>query len=213
MKTTLRTLVFALALGFSIWTLAVSFSPISSNFQAGDEVSADGFNALFNAIGANFDAAKAAIDANEAAIASMSAKPAVSAGLVSNQAIPNNSVRKVNWNAESFDIGGFHDNATNNTRLTVPEAGIYQINALIAWETNGTGDRLLTVLKNGTLTQLSDTKTPVTGSSTSQSLSGMLELSAGDFLEVSVFQSSGTELDLFSTIPMQFSMVKVSEIP
>lgn len=213
MKTVLRTFVFACALGFGIWTLAVSFSPISSNFQAGDEVSADGFNALFNAIGANFDAAKSAIDANEAAISALSAKPAVSAGTVTNQAIPNNSVRKVNWNAESFDIGGFHDNTTNNTRLTVPEAGIYQINAMVAWGTNGSGERLLTVLKNGNLTQLTATKTPVSGSSTTQSLSGMLELAVGDFIEVSVFQSSGASLDLVSTVPMQFSMVKVSELP
>lgn len=213
MKTLLRTLVFACALGFGIWTLAVSFSPIASNFQAGDEVSADIFNTLFNTIGANFDAAKTAIDANETALAALTSQPAVSAGILNNQAIPSGSVRKVNWNAESFDIGEFHDNASNNTRLTVPETGIYQINALIAWETNGSGDRLLSVLKNGTLTQLSDTKTPVTGSSTTQSISGMLELAAGDFIELSVFQSSGSELDLISTIPMQFSMVKVSQLP
>ncbi len=216
-KRSLQALVSSLALGFGIWTLAVTFSPIASNFQAGAEVSATAFNELFAAISANFDAAKAAIEANEAAISALSsssaASPTVSVGTTTNQAIPNNAVRKVTWNAESFDTNAFHDNASNSTRLTINESGIYQINATIAWEANAAGDRLLTIVKNGSQTQLTDTETPVAGSSTSQSLSGILELAQGDFVEVTVFQSSGTELDLISTVPMQFSMVKVSEAP
>lgn len=217
MKTLIRSTIFAIALGFSVWTLAVvSFTDVSSNFSAGNEVSATAFNDLFAAINANFSTAKAAIDANEAAIANLAASsvaaPAVSAGTFTNQTVPNNSVRKIVWDGESFDIGGFHDNANNNTRLTIPEAGIYQVNALVAWSSNPTGDRILTVIKNGTVTQLTDVKT-ATGSLTSQSLNGLLSLEEGDFLETTVFQTSGTDLTTVSTSPMQFSVVKVSELP
>ena len=67
MKKLIRTTIAALVLGLGIWTLAVTFSPIVSNFQSGEQVSANAFNALFNAIDANFTAAKTAIDALEAA--------------------------------------------------------------------------------------------------------------------------------------------------
>jgi hypothetical protein len=64
----LRISAFALALGLGVWTLAVTFTPISSAFQAGQEVSAAAFNALFGDIDANFDAAAIAIDQNAADI-------------------------------------------------------------------------------------------------------------------------------------------------
>lgn len=215
MKKLVKTLMFAATLSLGIWTLAVTFTPIASNFSAGDEVSASIFNDLFSAINDNFSAAKTAIDANESAIAAMRSTPAVSAGKVTNQAIPNNTVRVVAWDAESFDIGDFHDNETNNSRLTIPEAGIYQVNALVAWSTNGSGERLMTVIRRRggtTTTQLTDVRLP--GSSlTPQSVSGLLSLQAGDILEVTVFQTSGAELNLVSTSPMQFSAVKVSELP
>lgn len=215
MKKLVKTLMFAATLSLGIWTLAVTFTPIASNFSAGDEVSASIFNDLFSAINDNFSAAKTAIDANESAIAAMRSTPAVSAGKVTNQAIPSSTVRVVAWDAESFDIGDFHDNETNNSRLTIPEAGIYQVNALVAWSTNGSGERLMTVIRRRggtTTTQLTDVRLP--GSSlTPQSVSGLLSLQAGDILEVTVFQTSGAELNLVSTSPMQFSAVKVSELP
>lgn len=69
MKKMIKTLSITLALSLGIWTLAVTFSPISSNFQAGAEVSAAAFNSLFTTINENFNAAKAAIEANESAVA------------------------------------------------------------------------------------------------------------------------------------------------
>ncbi len=69
MKKLIKSIALTLTLSLGIWTLAVTFSPISSNFQAGAEVSATAFNDLFSAINDNFNAAKAAIEGNEAAIA------------------------------------------------------------------------------------------------------------------------------------------------
>ena len=69
MKKLIKSIAFTAALSLGVFTLAVTFSPISSNFQAGAEVSAAAFNDLFSNISANFDAAKAAIETNETAIA------------------------------------------------------------------------------------------------------------------------------------------------
>lgn len=68
MKKLIKSTLITAALSLGIWTLAVTFSPISSNFQAGAEVSAAAFNDLFSLINDNFDAAKASIESNETAI-------------------------------------------------------------------------------------------------------------------------------------------------
>lgn len=178
MKKMFRTVAFTIALAFGVWTLAITFAPISSSFSAGEEVSATAFNDLFTAINDNFTAAKAAIEANDSAVASLQSPPGASVGSVNNQTVNNNSVFKLTFNTEAFDVGS----------------------------------RTLTVLKNGTLTQLGDSRGAFTGL-LSQSLSGLLALESGDFLEVTVFQDSGATLTLSATTPLAFSMVKVGELP
>lgn len=71
MNRSLRTLALTAALALGVWTLAVTFTPIASNFAAGGEVSASAFNDLFAAVDANFDIAATAIAANEDAIAAL----------------------------------------------------------------------------------------------------------------------------------------------
>lgn len=61
-KKAFATGALTISLGFAVWTLAVSFNPISSNFQSGDEVSSSEFNQLFADIDANFNAASSALD-------------------------------------------------------------------------------------------------------------------------------------------------------
>jgi hypothetical protein len=222
MKPFIRSSIFALALGLGIWTLAVTFSPIESNFQAGDEVSASAFNDLFSAINDNFNAAKAAIEANEAAtsanssaIEALSVKPAANVFLISDQSITTGGAAKtLNFGGEFFDTAALHDNTTNNSRLTAPEAGIYQVNAMVSWNANATGGRLLAVVKNGAaFPTMSDVRSPTAGGTSSQSLSGLISLAAGDFLEAKVSQDSGTTLAVASSAQTQFSMVKVSDLP
>lgn len=219
MKKMFRTVMFTLPLALGIWTLAVTFTPVSSSFSAGEEVSATAFNDLFTAINDNFTAAKTAIETNEAAteanvaaLASLRSPPAASVGSSANQSVNNNSLFIVAFNAESFDVGGLHDNASNNTRLTAPDDGIYQVSAMVTWSSNPTGNRLLAVRKNGTLVQLGDSRAAFTDTIV-QSVSSLLALESGDFLEVIVFQDSGATLTLLSTSPLAFSMVKVGELP
>jgi hypothetical protein len=239
MKRLISTFAVTAALSFGLWTLAVTFTPIASNFSDGDSVSAAAFNALFGAIEANFNAAKTAIDANEAGVvanaagiaaneagiatntaviaglegnvASAATPPAARVLLQSNQSVNNNQVTTVNWGFEDFDSADMHDNASNNSRITVPEDGIYLISAQVNWTAVDLGDRLLVIYENGnTFPSLSHSDD---GPDNTSGVSGVLSLSAGDFVEVKVFQSSGSTVSISSSAQSQFSVVKLGELP
>jgi hypothetical protein len=219
MKKFLQTIVMSITLGLGVWSLAVTFAPVTSNFSAGQQVSATAFNDLFAAINSNFNEAKTAIEASESAIVASNltlealvSPPAASVGRTASQAVANNTSTTVAFTAESFDSADLHDNATNNTRLTTPVEGLYQVSANVKWGgVNPNGSRSLNVLKNG-VTELEDARSAFDGV-LSQSVSGLLSMSAGDFVEVQVFQDSGAALSILAPPGLAFSMVKVGELP
>ncbi len=63
---------------------------------------------------------------------------------------------KLSWDAEDYDVGGFHDNFSNNERLTVPsgQGGQYIIMLLADWDQSfGPPQILITkITKNGSTT-------------------------------------------------------------
>ena len=67
------------------------------------------------------------------------------------QTLTNNTDTMISWDVETFDVGGYHDNATNNSRITIPagKAGYYQVSAILSYAANGTGQRIIQVAKNG----------------------------------------------------------------
>lgn len=99
---------------------------------------------------------------------------------------------------EDFDTEDWHDNVTNNTRLTAKRPGICAISARAQWETNATGVREIIIRKNGT-DNISRTKdlNPDAAAETKQEISiASFRLLAGDFVELFVFQTSGGSLDI-----------------
>jgi len=86
------------------------------------------------------------------------------------------------------DDASFHSGATYS-RLTVPESGWYFIAASVDWDTNSSGRRFVHIRVDGTDWQFSngasamnDNRVPVSGSA---------YLSAGQYIEIIVYQDSG----------------------
>lgn len=112
------------------------------------------------------------------------------------QSIPNSTNTVVTFNAELWDTADMHDNQTNNSRITIPVAGKYHIWATIVFTTNSAGDRAAFIQRNGS-TPLAYTYFGACSSvPTALPFSFVAQLSAGDYIELVVWQNSGTTLDL-----------------
>jgi len=100
---------------------------------------------------------------------------------------------------DEFDVGPMHDPASNSERLTIPTGGngLYLLEGMISWTANSVGRRILVLYRNGSqVTGIGDTRAPDTGGSTLQSFSVLMQLVAGDFVEMQATQSSGGALNL-----------------
>ena len=115
------------------------------------------------------------------------------------QTTSNTVQAKVNFPVENYDTDGFHDNSTNNTRITIPSGkdGYYWVYGNIQWLNSTSGRRIIYITKNNSdalsaegFSVASNTQYP------SQSAGIALSLVAGDYVELEAFQSSGGNLDL-----------------
>ena len=66
--------------------------------------------------------------------------------------IPNDTNTIIGWDSERFDTNTFHDNVTNNSRITIPSgyAGKYLISYAWGYNSNVNGYRELQLLLHGT---------------------------------------------------------------
>jgi hypothetical protein len=110
----------------------------------------------------------------------------------------NNTLTTVPFNAESFDTNAFHDNATNNSRITVPagKAGYYMFTASGQYNNNTNGRREMYIAKNGTLQVASDIS-PSGGTYPTPLLALPIYLDVSDYVEIKLYQSSGGGLDFY----------------
>ena len=109
------------------------------------------------------------------------------------QSIANSTNTTLTWNTESFDVDGYHSTATNTSRFTIPtgKTGYFLFTANIGWSNNSTGIRQVFFLKNGTPIATIESTTSSPGF-VEQSPSITVSLSAADYLEIRVWQNSGT---------------------
>ncbi len=141
-----------------------------------------------------------------------------------NLAVANNAATAVGFNSESFDQGTLHDNAVNNSRLTVPagEAGRWIIQTHPAWALSGIGIRQLAIRKNGTdlmfNTLNADTMAGFAGAGneltadSDMSIVAILDdAAAADFYEMIVYQDSGAARNLLGgATKTWFAMARVN---
>lgn len=118
------------------------------------------------------------------------------AALTSAQSISTGTVTVVNWDSENFDSGTLHDNSTNNSRITVPSAGKYQISANIVFSTNNTGIRQILIRKNGS-GSLGSIIFDNNGAGEDQTFFFWNDdASSSDYYEIQVYQDSGSSVDV-----------------
>jgi hypothetical protein len=119
-----------------------------------------------------------------------------------NQNISASTFTALAWNGETFDTDAFHDNVTNNTRITIPagKGGKYQITGLVDFDNNTTGQRNIIIRRNGTVDELAHITTPSAQYPSGQ-INGILDLAVSDYIEVVVYQTSTATQTFYLTAP------------
>lgn len=118
------------------------------------------------------------------------------------QTLTNGTGTAITFNAESFDTDAFHNLSTNTDRLTVPagKAGYYLFFASIMFDGSGTGQRTITLLKNGAgLTGYAQTRSsPISGGYMTTNALAILNLAVADYVSITGYQNSGGDLDIMN---------------
>jgi hypothetical protein len=98
------------------------------------------------------------------------------------------------------------------SRLTAPIPGLYEVSASVVWNNTPTGTRFLGVRKNGDNDQIPvASRIPASADAPEQSVTTLVSLAQGDYLEVVVSQNSGSSVTLDPDFERQaFSMYWVS---
>lgn len=106
-----------------------------------------------------------------------------------NQSISSSTDTILIWEVETYDVGGWHDNVTNNTRLTVP-SGVTRVRLTAGFRdaSSVTGQFIIRMLKNGSSfagNPIQETDTA--GGDACSIASPVVDVVATDFFEVQVF--------------------------
>jgi len=104
--------------------------------------------------------------------------------------------KTLDFDSELYDKGNMHDTVTNKSRVTIPtgESGLYLILAQICFESNATGYRQGQITKNGTTLIMTFEKPAPAPGHTMLQLYQVIELAAGDYLEMKGYQNSGADV-------------------
>jgi hypothetical protein len=117
------------------------------------------------------------------------------------QSIANDAEAIVSFNSEKFDTNSFHDTVTNNTRITIPsgKSGYYLFYGNYNFAANTTGVRMGYFIKNGAGGSIQGSQTLLGATPSNVFMTNnaiILNLTAGDYLEMAVQQTSGGNLNI-----------------
>ena len=130
-----------------------------------------------------------------------------------NTSVGSGANAQIPWDSEAFDTDGFHDNSTNNARLTVPsgKGGYYKVYFAMQWASSVTvARRIVAIYKNGN----SSTGTFINNFETSSinfpscAMAFTMNLSAADWIEIDAYQGTAGALDFRSSNAI-FGMEKI----
>lgn len=120
------------------------------------------------------------------------------------QSISTATQTPLTMNAEVFDTDGFHDNTTNNTRITIPSGlgGIYLLNGGIL-STAGTSFRWIFGWKKNDSESgyISEARLQPAGTDFSMDATAIVNLLAGDFVTLYIFHEAGISRTILGQQP------------
>jgi hypothetical protein len=120
------------------------------------------------------------------------------------QSLANESGTLIAFGTEVFDTDAYHDNSTNNSRLTVPagQAGKYIVTGTVRFTANATGDRIVAILMYDDSASAAANKGQLAGALAQTSsnhhaitVTGILDLDEDDYVTLEALQSSGGSLN------------------
>ena len=101
------------------------------------------------------------------------------------------------FDAETFDDDTMHDNSTNNSRVTIKEAGRYLIIGSARFRFNSTVNRALAIYKNGAAVFINGTFPPYAADFDWVNIVGVLPLEADDYIELYGYHTRGLNYDVY----------------
>lgn len=116
------------------------------------------------------------------------------------------------FNSERWDTANIHNTGSNTSRLTAPKTGTYTICGHIRIAGNATGARTVLIRLNGG-TEIGRQSLPsVTGTDVYLYILTLYQLTAGDYVELEVFQNSGGSLNVISSAAFspEFALVLIA---
>jgi hypothetical protein len=115
-----------------------------------------------------------------------------------NFSVANNTLTAITFNSERWDIGACHSTSSNTSRLTVPSGGggIYMIGGNVQYASSATGVRSTSIRLNGTTTIAAMSDNSLTATTLAHTICTMRRLAAADYVELTVFQTSGGNLNV-----------------
>ena len=117
------------------------------------------------------------------------------------QTITTATQTKISFDAVDSDGWNCWDLSPNPTRLTVPVTGRYLITGNVAFEAASPGHRAINILKNNTVELARSDFLPVSNSIDTHSTvtTHAVSLTKGDYVELRVWQNSGSDLDILDS--------------
>jgi hypothetical protein len=115
------------------------------------------------------------------------------------QTISNATWTAVTFDSEAWDTNSFHSTSTNTSRITIPAglAGKYEFNLRGFFVPSAIGIRYISIYLNGVSVRLN--YFPASANDFAIGLNTKINLVAGDYLEMYVYQSSGGNLNFYSS--------------
>jgi hypothetical protein len=122
----------------------------------------------------------------------------VSVKKTTGQSISNATFTAITFNSEDYDTDAYHNNSTNNTRLTIPSGknGYFSLTGMIRYDANSTGNRAINLYKNGVEVGLLSCIGAIATNPTILAFSFTINLVATDYLELFAYQTSSGNLNV-----------------